>query len=391
MNARPWTAIQSSIVHSEKLYEVSNSAYLFYLLLLTQVDAFGRIQASPVWLLTRIFPGRPGETPGTTRGYLGELQGASLIELYEVDGRQYLRIPDWEEKAGAAATRVKDRPKPQCPPPGASEWDPKAELAAWRASMEHPGDSPGSPRGNPGDPPGTPRNLCRAETQTHTSTTNPPPNPPPGGSSADAEGGAVGVDPPDPEPGHDEPRGPRHVVASAPPLPPWAHEPLEEVRMRSPQRRAQTVEWAQQWCEPARVLRAVVGEVRKLKATEPAGLLAHAIESGKADGWLEALDRGASPQSKPLARRAVPWDQELEAIVLGFAGHDRGYELVDAEELANQRYGGREAARRKFAEAVVHVLDVAQAADSVPSILPVGDYAETARRLLGGDSEVACG
>lgn len=215
------------------------------------------------------------------------------------------------------------------------------------------------------------------------STPPPPPTPPlvTDRATAGAAAAAAG-DPPDPgDPGETLPATP-----GAGPVPAWATTELEALGMRDARARQRVAEWASGWPDPPRALRAAIAAVRRGRPADPAGLLVHAVDTGGADALLEDAERGNGPHAAPVARKASSWDLDLERVVLGLAGREGGFDAALAEELANQRYGGPEEARVRFARAVLRVgFD-----SSVLSVKPLSAYREAAWKLLQ-EQGVACG
>lgn len=77
----------------------SHDSRLFYVLLLTQCDAWGRITADPRALTAMVWS-MFGETASGTRKALLDLERVGLIETHSDGAERWIQIPDWEEKAG---------------------------------------------------------------------------------------------------------------------------------------------------------------------------------------------------------------------------------------------------------------------------------------------------
>ncbi|MEM0138511.1 MAG: hypothetical protein QW100_02135 [Thermoplasmatales archaeon] len=92
--------ISSDISIDEALVEIAETAPLEALLwpwLLTAFDDWGRAEASPRRLKAKIFPGNSIVTIDVIDNALKSFAGVGLIRLYEVDGKQYMAIPDIEK------------------------------------------------------------------------------------------------------------------------------------------------------------------------------------------------------------------------------------------------------------------------------------------------------
>lgn len=106
MTREHYTPLFSSIRHSTKLAALkSHRDRWFYACVLAQCDAWGRIDARPIVLLAECWP-IYGETIESTAAARDALVEAGLLELHrDGDGREWLQVPDWEEKAGRIGKR----------------------------------------------------------------------------------------------------------------------------------------------------------------------------------------------------------------------------------------------------------------------------------------------
>lgn len=104
-----YTPLFASIRHSAKLADLpDDTCRMFYLLLLAQCDAWGRIDARPPLLLAEVWP-LLGKDAKETERCRDALIVAGLVELHEGDRRSWLQIPDWEDKAGAVGRKRERR------------------------------------------------------------------------------------------------------------------------------------------------------------------------------------------------------------------------------------------------------------------------------------------
>ena len=73
---------------------ISREARLCFILLWTIVDDAGRARASSRMLASLLYP-YDDDAPRKIGGWLDELQRAGCVRRYEVDGNQYLDLPNW--------------------------------------------------------------------------------------------------------------------------------------------------------------------------------------------------------------------------------------------------------------------------------------------------------
>ena len=79
--------------------------------LVVQCDDFGRFDARPMLLRSRLFPLREDVTAEAVEQALDELETVGLVERYAVAGQPYLQLPTW-----AAHQRIRT-PRAKYPPP----------------------------------------------------------------------------------------------------------------------------------------------------------------------------------------------------------------------------------------------------------------------------------
>lgn len=106
--------IRAEINSSESLSRVSIEAELTFRALLLAVDDYGRFDARPAILKGILFPMRRDVTLAKLARWMGELAHEGCVVLYEVEGRAYLGLPNWElYRRGdrrAKASKYPDRP-----------------------------------------------------------------------------------------------------------------------------------------------------------------------------------------------------------------------------------------------------------------------------------------
>jgi hypothetical protein len=81
---------------SPTLTRVSREARLFFILLWTVADDSGRLRLDPERLKEQLYP-FDSDALSLLPVWLGELEAARCIELYRVDGVEYLRVRKWRQ------------------------------------------------------------------------------------------------------------------------------------------------------------------------------------------------------------------------------------------------------------------------------------------------------
>jgi len=89
---------------------MSESAQLFYILLLLKADDFGRFDAHPTLLRAACYPYRiDSKTDRQIEGYLAECQKAGLIQLYSVESKNFLFVFNFRQQTRQQKSKF---PKP---------------------------------------------------------------------------------------------------------------------------------------------------------------------------------------------------------------------------------------------------------------------------------------
>lgn len=114
--ARTWTALYGSICTSKKLRSCANDASrVFYLLLLTQADPWGRIEDDAETLCARVWP-LLGRSEKDTEKVLADLHNVGLITRHDVEGLRFIQVEAWADHAGKHQGGSKGSPKfPEVP------------------------------------------------------------------------------------------------------------------------------------------------------------------------------------------------------------------------------------------------------------------------------------
>jgi len=88
--------LKESICTSEEIDRLSPFAEITFYRLIVNCDDFGRYDARPKLLASRLFPLRD-VTTNDIQNALAELSDAGLIDLYEVDKKPYLQMKTWDK------------------------------------------------------------------------------------------------------------------------------------------------------------------------------------------------------------------------------------------------------------------------------------------------------
>ena len=102
----PNRIIKESICTSENIDQLTEFQEIFFYRLMVNCDDFGRFDARPKLLSSRLFPLRDISTD-TIIETLDALQDADLIIVYSVNGHPYLQMKTWEKHQQGRATKSK--------------------------------------------------------------------------------------------------------------------------------------------------------------------------------------------------------------------------------------------------------------------------------------------
>lgn len=92
----PNRIIKESICTSDSIASLSDFHEAFFYRLIVNCDDFGRMDARPAILKARLYPLRERLTLKDIQSALRALADVGCVEVYEVDGKPYLRLPSWE-------------------------------------------------------------------------------------------------------------------------------------------------------------------------------------------------------------------------------------------------------------------------------------------------------
>jgi hypothetical protein len=113
---REYVALFRAVCTSRRMAELRNhDSRLFYVLLLTQCDSWGRVTADSRQLHVLVWA-MFGASLADTETALDDLGRVGLIDVHELGRDLWIQIPDWEEKAGTVG-RVDRRGTSKFPGP----------------------------------------------------------------------------------------------------------------------------------------------------------------------------------------------------------------------------------------------------------------------------------
>jgi hypothetical protein len=101
----PQRFLRPGITTSDAWNAVSFPAQSFYIRLLTLVDDWGRYDGRVPVLHGQCFALRSDIVPQETAALRSELHAAGLIEVYAVEGKEYVQITKWQERARGTNSR----------------------------------------------------------------------------------------------------------------------------------------------------------------------------------------------------------------------------------------------------------------------------------------------
>ena len=103
----PDRIIRESICTSDTLNQLSDFEERFWNRLIVNCDDYGRFDARPAILKGRLFPLLDGKTNKDMTNALSRLASVGLVELYQVDGKPFLRVVKWDKYQRIRAKRSK--------------------------------------------------------------------------------------------------------------------------------------------------------------------------------------------------------------------------------------------------------------------------------------------
>jgi hypothetical protein len=136
----PSRFLRPTICNSTRFNACSFGAANLWLRILTLVDDFGRYDGRIQILHGHCFALRPDITQQDTAAFLAELQANRMVQVYTVDGREYVQLLEWNERKRVQKSKWPDPPAdiPQQPAADVSEPQQSAADASEAQQMPAP-------------------------------------------------------------------------------------------------------------------------------------------------------------------------------------------------------------------------------------------------------------
>lgn len=134
----PNRILKESICVSDTIDELTWFEEVCFYRLIVNCDDYGRFDGRPAVIKNRLFPLKESVTLRAVSDAINKLASVGLVDLYEYDGRPYLRIPTWARHQNVRAKRSK---YPE--PPNVEN---SVENASDGACMQMQSDAGNSPR-----------------------------------------------------------------------------------------------------------------------------------------------------------------------------------------------------------------------------------------------------
>lgn len=141
----PQRFLRPGITTSDRWNAVSFPAQSLFIRLLTLVDDWGRYDGRVPILHGQCFALRPELKAQQTAGFRCELQEAGLIEVYTVDGKDFVQITKWQERARGEHSKYPEKAAEDIPQDSAADGGEAHALEASLATTPsplHPRQSP---------------------------------------------------------------------------------------------------------------------------------------------------------------------------------------------------------------------------------------------------------
>ena len=107
----PNRIIREGILTSPRINDLSAGAELFYRRLLSVVDDYGRFHGLPVLLRASCYPLRIDKVSDRDiRGFVGECHKAGVLTAYEVDGKPFVQVNDFNQQVRAKQSKYPQMP-----------------------------------------------------------------------------------------------------------------------------------------------------------------------------------------------------------------------------------------------------------------------------------------
>lgn len=158
----PQRFLRPGITNSDRWNSVSFEAQSLFVRILTLVDDFGRYDGRVPILHGQCFALRPDITPQETAAFRSELHRARLVTVYVVDGKDFVQVEKWQERARGERSKYPDAVDTQdsaaeCDESAAEGSEPlekDASLATTSSPLHHrPSPSPSASAESSASPP----------------------------------------------------------------------------------------------------------------------------------------------------------------------------------------------------------------------------------------------
>ncbi len=103
----PNRIIKESVCTSDSIDKLSWFEEVLFYRLIVNCDDYGRFDARPSIIKSRLFPLKETLTIKTVSGAIKKLEIAGLVTLYVFEGRPYLYLPTWDHHQSVRAKRSK--------------------------------------------------------------------------------------------------------------------------------------------------------------------------------------------------------------------------------------------------------------------------------------------
>lgn len=103
----PNRIIKESVCTSDSIDKLSWFEEVLFYRLIVNCDDYGRFDARPSIIKSRLFPLKETLTTKTVSGAIKKLEIAGLVTLYVFEGRPYLYLPTWDHHQSVRAKRSK--------------------------------------------------------------------------------------------------------------------------------------------------------------------------------------------------------------------------------------------------------------------------------------------
>ena len=103
----PNRIIKESLCYSDDVDQLTAFEETVFIRLIVNCDDFGRLDARPNFLKSRLFVTKKGVTEKNIEDAVQKLASVGLIQLYQVDGKSFLLFPKWDKHQQMRAQKSK--------------------------------------------------------------------------------------------------------------------------------------------------------------------------------------------------------------------------------------------------------------------------------------------